>query len=352
VLLRSVARSELVSAMSWLLVPALIGPILGPPVGGFIVTYFDWRWIFYINVPIGVAGMVLVTLFIEDVREEAAGRFDFLGLVLSGVSLASLLFAFETGSRDGGGLDTMLLVAVGLASGALYVRHARATSDPILDLSLMRIPTFGLSVVGGSLTRIAQGAVPFLLPLMLQLGFGRTPAESGLITFVSAAGSMLMKATAPKILRRFGFRATLIGNAVTSTACYATCAAFRPWWPTWTICAVLLAGGFFMSLQFTAYNTVVYDEIPRERMSAASSFYATFQQLMLSLGICVAAMSLHVSMVVGDREHPALQDFSAAFLVATAVALLALYWNAKLPADAGTEISGHRSRVRVVGPGK
>jgi EmrB/QacA subfamily drug resistance transporter len=341
VLLRSVHKSDMVAAMSWLLVPALLGPILGPPVGGAIVSYLNWRWIFYINVPIGLLGIVLVSIFIEDVREEKVGRFDTFGLLLSGLSLGCLLFGFETAGREMSAAGTVLLLAIGGISWLLYMRHARRTPEPILDLSLMRIQTFRLSVIAGSLTRITQGAQPFLLPLMLQLGFGLSAVQSGLVTFATAGGSMAMKAAAPGILRRFGFRTTLIGNGILSTLGYAACAAFRPAWPIWSISLVLLVSGFFMSLQFTAYNTLAYDEIPRSRMSAATSFYTTFQQLTLSFGICTAALSMHASMLIHLRAHPAFGDFSAAFLVVTFISLFSVVSSARLPLRAGAEISGH-----------
>ncbi len=341
VLLRTVERRNMVSAMSWLLVPALIGPILGPPVGGFIVTYLDWRWIFYVNVPIGVLGVVLVSLFIEETPIVKGVPFDILGMILSGISLGCLFFGFELTSRSGEGVPIAVLVALGLVAGALYVSHARRHPAPILDLSLMRVPNFGLSVIAGSLTRITQGAQPFLLPLMLQLGFGFSAARSGTIVIATAIGSMSMKAFAPALLRRFGFRNSLIANGVIASAGYATCSAFRPDWPLAAIFAILGVCGFFMSLQFTAYNTVAFDEIPPERMSAATSFYTTFQQLMLSVGICVAALALHGSMLAKGHEAPALGDFSIAFLVVTAISLIATIWNVRFAADAGHEISGH-----------
>ncbi len=349
VLLRSASKADLVSAMSWLLVPAMIGPVVGPPVGGFMVTYLDWRWIFYINLPIGVLGLVLVSRFIANTKAERPERFDALGLLLSGGALGGLLFAFELSSRGEADLRvTLALMAVGCASGALYLRHARAMAaagrPPILDMSLMRIETFRLSVIAGNITRITQGAQPFLLPLMLQLGFGMSAAQSGLITLATACGSLLMKGIAPKVLRRFGFRNTLLVNGVICTATYAVCALMRPSWPEWSLYALLTAGGFFMALQFTAYNTVAYDEIPAARMSAASSFYTTFQQLMLSMGICVAGFALHLSMAANGRAVPGLADFSVAFVVVTTIAMSATFWNARLPHDAGADISGHRRR--------
>ena len=299
VLLRTVAKSELVSAMAWLLVPATIGPLVGPPVGGLIVTALSWRWIFYINVPIGAFGMALAYRYIADVREQGPVRFDALGLALSGTSLACLVAGFELASRAAISVPlTAAIIGAGLLSGLGYVLHARHTVDPVLDFSLMRIPTFGLSVIGGSLTRISAGALPFLLPLMLQLGFGMSAAASGGITFISSVGSLLMRASSTTLLRRFGFRGTMLWNSFTASALLYACAGFRPSWPVLGMYAVLLVGGFFQSLQFIAYNTIAYADIPRERMSAATSFYTTFQQLMLTLGICVAAASLAASMAI------------------------------------------------------
>jgi EmrB/QacA subfamily drug resistance transporter len=345
VLLRSVPKSELVSAMSWLLVPALIGPVIGPPLGGFIVTWASWRWIFYINVPIGIAGMWLATKYVPDVRIAERQRFDRVGFVLSGISLSCLVFGLEMASRGAtAGLGSTGLILGGLAVGAVYVWHSKRVANPILDLSLMRFPTFRLSVIAGSLTRITAGSVPFLLPLMMQLGFGFSAAHSGVVTFVSALGAMLMKATAAPVLRMWGFRATLVWNGVLSMVCVALCAAFRPDWPIWTIYTVLLLSGFFQSLQFSAYNTVAYADIPSERFSSATSFYTTFQQLMLSLGICVAAAALHVSVTLNGREHAQLPDFSVAFLVVTFVSLIAAPVCLALPRNAGAEMSGHRAR--------
>jgi EmrB/QacA subfamily drug resistance transporter len=342
VLLRSVAKEDMVQAMSWLIMPALIGPILGPPVGGAIVTYLDWRWIFYLNVPIGLLGVVLVTRYIGNVREDRPAKFDVPGFLLSGASLGCLLFGFEMTSRTGELAHALILIGIGLVSGILYIRHAKRRADPILDLSLMRIPSFRLSVIGGSLTRITQGAQPFLLPMMLQLGFGMTAAASGAITVAGAIGSLCMKGLAPQLLRRFGFRNSLIVGGIGASASYAGCGLFRPDWPIPAIFGVLMLSGFFMSFQFSAYNTIAYDEIPSTRMSSATSFYATFQQLMLSLGICVGAAALHVGMLGSGRGTPALRDFTLAFLVVTAVSASATLWNRQFARDAGSELSGHR----------
>jgi EmrB/QacA subfamily drug resistance transporter len=341
VLLRSVAKQDLVNAMSWLLVPALIGPIVGPPLGGFIVTYLDWRWIFYINLPIGLIGFWLVGRFIVNIREDKPARFDTPGFVLSGVSLGCLLFGFEMVSRPGEGGIAALLVAIGLVAGALYIRHARGREGAILDLSLMRDETFRLSVIAGSITRITQGAQPFLLPLMMQVGFGFSAARSGAITVAVSVGSLAMKSVAPRVLRRFGFRRALVWNGVIATLGYAVCGLFQPGWPVWAMFIVLCLCGFFMSFQFTAYNTIAYDGVDKHQMSSATAFYSTFQQLMLSLGICIGAIALHLAMLARGHEAPSLGDFSAAFWVVTAISLSATLWNLRFAPDAGAEISGH-----------
>ncbi|WP_158742699.1 MFS transporter [Acidisphaera sp. L21] len=349
VLLRSVERSELVSAMTWLMIPATIGPVLGPPVGGFLVTTLSWRWIFYINVPIGVLGMVLATLYIRDIKEEGRVDFDGWGLLLSGVSLSCLMFGLELASRgETSWLAAIGIVGVGLGSGALYVHHSRHHPQPVLDFSLMRVPTFGLSVIGGGLTRISGGAVPFLLPMMLQLGFGMSALQSGLITFTSSAGSLMMKGVAKPVLRRWGFRNVMMWNGLTATIFLGVIATFRPSWPLAGIYAALLVGGFFQSLQYTAYNTIAYADIDRTKMSAATSFYTTFQQLMLTLGICTAAAALGGSLAVTGHTHPLLIDYSVAFIVVALVALAAAPTCARLPRDAGDELSGRVSRKRTV----
>ena len=341
-LLRSVAKSELVAAMAWLTIPALIGPIVGPPLGGFLVTYADWRWIFDINVPIGAVGMVLVTRYVTEVREPVAGRLDWTGLVLCAVALSGLMFGFELVGRGvAHAAVTLALIGAGLVAGAMYVRHASRVAAPLLDLTLLRVPTFAVSVVAGSLFRVGVGAIPFLLPLMIQLGFGRTAAESGLITFASAVGAILMKPAAQRALRWFGFRTTLFWNAAFSALAIGLCAAFRPWWPAGVLYACLILGGFLRSLQFTAYNTLAYADIPRSRMSAATSLYSTLQQLSITFGITAGAGVLALSTAWSGRAEVSLGDFSVAFLVIAAIAMGAAPASLLMPRDAGSEMSGH-----------
>ncbi len=344
VLLRTVQKSELVAAMAWLSMPALIGPIVGPPLGGLIVTYVSWRWVFDINVPIGLLGVALVTLYVEDIRETARVKLDAWGLVLSAIGMASVMVALETAGRGMvAGELTGALLATGLLTGLLYWRHARRHPAPLLDLTLLRIPTFLVSVLAGTLFRVGVGAVPFLLPLMFQVGFGKSAAQSGLITFTSSAGAIIMKPAAMTALRRFGFRDTLLVNTVISAGLLGVCALFRPTWPVAWIYLALLIGGFFRSLQFTAYNAVAYADIPRERMSAATSLYSTIQQVSLTLGVSVGAGVLELSMGATGHRTPQVVDFSAGFLVVAAVSMMAAPVTLLMRRDAAEEMSGHKA---------
>jgi EmrB/QacA subfamily drug resistance transporter len=346
VLLRAVSKTELVKAMAWLMIPATIGPIVGPPVGGFIVTYLTWHWIFYINVPIGIIGIVLVTRYIEEMRETTRTRFDLRGLILAGTALACLMFGIEVASRGVGSVSiTFGLLGTGVVSAGLYALHARHHDHPMLDFRMMQIPTFRLSVICGSLSRIAVGALPFLLPMMLQLGFGMSAARSGMITFTGSVGSLAMRAAAPVMLRRLGFRNVLVWIGLIATFFLASSAAFRPSWPLAAIYVVLLLNGFFQSLQFMAYNTIAYAEVPRSIMSTATSFYTTFQQMSLTLGIAISAAVLAGSMRVLGHAQPLLSDFSVAFLVVAGIALTAPLLSLRLDNSAGDELSGHHERA-------
>jgi EmrB/QacA subfamily drug resistance transporter len=341
VLLRSVAKSDLVSAMAYLTVPALIGPVAGPPLGGFITTYFHWRWIFWINVPIGVLGILLSLRFIQNLREEAVPRFDFKGFVLSGVGLLSFIAGLSTIGR--GIAPYWLVVAmivIGLLSLVAYVRHARSEKNAIIDLKLLAIPTFFTGVVGGLIFRIGIGAMPFLLPLLLQVGFGLTPFESGSLTFATAAGALLMKFTASAVLRQFGFRQTLVVNSLISGVFIAACALFTPSTPHWLLLLALLAGGFFRSLEFTALNVISYADIDPPQMSRATSFASVSQQMSGAIGVAVAAMCIEaIQFGFGDSELMS-RDLSLAFVAVAIVSSLSVFVFARLKPDAGAAVSG------------
>jgi len=340
VLVRSIDKRKLVDAMAWVTMPALVGPIIGPPVGGFITTYASWHWIFLINVPIGLIGIVLATRYIEDVRVEGLERFDLVGVVLAGAGVAGLAFGL---SVAGLGLVPPVLVASFVAVGAIfmtaYVFHARQTAAPVLDFSLARIPTFRANVIGGSLFRLGIGALSFLLPLMLQLGFDYTPLQSGLVTFTAAVGAFAMKGFAAMIIRRFGFRNILIVNGLLASAFTAACAAFTPATPFFVMIVVLLIGGFFRSLQFTATNTIAYADIEARRMSRATSLVSVAQQLSIAAGVAIGALCVELALQIKGGQVITAEDFRPAFLVIGTIAASSaiLFWT--LPADAGAALA-------------
>ncbi|MBB5687745.1 MFS transporter [Sphingobium boeckii] len=339
VLLRSVEKNEFVASQAWLLMPGLLGTILGPPVGGFIVTFLDWRWIFWINLPIGAVGIYLIGRFIPELRSSTSRRFDGTGFVVSGLALSALMFGFELAGPAHEPHLGWPLILLGAVMVVVYLWHSSRSSDPILDLSLLRIPTFRLAMIGGSLTRITQGAQPYLLSLMMQLGFGFTAFQSGAITLATALGTFAMKSQVVRILRHLGFRNGLVLMGLLGGCTYAACGFFQPGWPVSAMFCVLVLAGFFMSFQFTAYNTIAYDEIPADRMSSATSFYSTFQQLTLSLGICTAATVLQLMAAREGSEDPDFTDFSLAFWVVTGISLCSFFANIRFHPQAGAELA-------------
>jgi EmrB/QacA subfamily drug resistance transporter len=347
VLLRTIPKAELISALAWLTIPALLGPVLGPPLGGFITTFISWRWIFWINIPVGLLGVVLATRYIADIREEGLPPLDVKGFLLSGIGLSGLAFGFTT---IGQGLLPPAVVLALLVAGAigcwLYVRHARVVQAPLLDLNLLKVDTFFASVVGGFLFRIGVGATPFLLPLFLQLGFGMSPLQSGLLTFASAIGAIAMKTTAAPILRRFGFKRVLVTNAVVSGFFIAAIAMFTLGTPHTLVLAVLLVGGFFKSLQFTSINSIAYADIDTKAMSRATSFASVAQQLSLSAGVAVGALVLEFERLGRPDSTVVAGDFPAAFVLVAVIAASSALVFALLPKEAGASLA---SRARAVG---
>jgi len=343
VLVRTIPKRELVNAMAWVTVPALIGPIIGPPVGGFITTYASWHWIFLINVPIGIIGIILATGYIEDLRAAEHERFDIVGMLLSGLGIAGIAFGFSVLGLNFLPLSIVAILVIGGGIFmAAYLVHARRTPAPALDLTLLKLPTFRASVAGGFVFRLGIGALPFLLPLMLQIGFGMTPFQSGLITFSAAVGAMTMKIAAAKVLHKFGFRTVLVANAVVSAAFLAICATFTQATPVTAMVALLLIGGFFRSLQFTSINTLAYAEVEKARVSRATSLVSVAQQLAISSGVAFGALA--VELVVHWRGDGTLQasDFQPAFLAVAVVSALSLLIFIQLPSDAGAELAGRR----------
>ncbi|KWV50631.1 MFS transporter [Bradyrhizobium macuxiense] len=344
VLLRSVDKSALVNAMAWVTVPALIGPVIGPPLGGFITTYFSWHWIFLINIPIGLLGIFMALKYIDPIKSEDPERFDLTGLVLAGIGLAGIAFGLSVA-----GLNLLpwpivaALVGVGSVSMALYVRHAKRTGSPVLDFSLLRLPTMRAAIVGGFMFRLGIGALPFLLPLLMQVGFGLTPFQSGLVTFSSAVGAMGMKTLAARIIRAFGFRNMMTVNAVVSSVFLAACALFTVTTPLLLIFIILVVGGFFRSLQFTAINTVAYAEVEAPQMSRATTLVSVNQQLAVSAGVAVGAFSVETVLALHNQTELTAGVFAPAFVVVSLVSAVSAWWFRQMPTDAGNEISGRKA---------
>ena len=343
VLLRSIDKSALVNAMAWVTVPALIGPVIGPPLGGFITTFFSWHWIFLINIPIGLLGIFMAMRYIDPIRSENPERFDLYGLVLAGIGLGGIAFGLSIA-----GLNLLpwtlvvVLIGIGSVSMMLYVIHARRTASPVLDFSLLRLPTMRASIIGGFMFRLGIGALPFLLPLLMQVGFGLSPFQSGMVTFGSAVGAMGMKTLAARIIRTFGFRNMMTINAVASSVFLGACALFTVTTPLLLILIILIVGGFFRSLQFTAINTVAYAEVEPAQMSRATTLVSVNQQLAISAGVAVGAFSVETTMFARHITELTASVFPPAFLVVSIISAASCYFFWQMPDDAGHEISGRK----------
>ena len=340
VILRSIPKAQLVRALSWLTVPALLGPMMGPPLGGLITTYGNWRYIFLINIPMGLLGIFLAWRHIPLLRGEPK-PLDLRGFALSATGLALTMFGFASLGRHLVSTEVAVgCLLAGIAGLALYVLHARRHPHPLIDLGLLKLSTFRVGVLGGSLFRIGVGATPFLLPLMLQLSFGLDPLQSGLITFVSAAGAMFMKTLAARILRRFGFRPVLIANALAASALLCVFGLFRADTPYPLLIGVLLASGCFRSLQFTSLNAITYAEIEPERMGQASSLAGMAQQMALAIGVTIGGYALTVASIASGQPIDAAINFTFAFLTVGLISASSAWMMLRLAPDAGAEMSG------------
>ena len=349
ILVRSIDKRLLVHAMSLVTIPALVGPICGPPLGGFITTYASWHWIFIINVPIGLAGLAMATRYIPDVRAERPAPFDYIGFILSALGIGGLAFGLSVMGLEFLPIGVVAaLLGVGAASAAAYIVYARHKAAPILDLGLLKLPTFRASIFGGFLFRLGIGALPFLLPLLLQIGFDLTPFQSGLITFTGALGSMFMKAAVAGVLRRLGYRPVLVYNSLLSAAFLAACASFVPGMPFAAMIVILLSGGFFRSLQFTSINTLAYAEIEPQLMSRATTLVSVAQQLSLSTGVAVGALVVETTLRLKHGTAMGAWDFPPAFLAVGALSASAAFIFARLSPDAGAELSGRKVAQEAV----
>jgi EmrB/QacA subfamily drug resistance transporter len=342
ILLRNVPKQLMVAAMVWFTVPPTIGRMVGPLVGGAIVTLTSWRWIFLINIPFGLIGIALAIWFIEDQREDGpVESFDVLGFVLLALGLTGVLGALETAGKSLiPGWESAAVAGVGVGCLGWYTLHHRRKANAILDLGILRDRSYFTSVVGGTPLRIAIGASPFLLPLMLQLGFGLSPLASGTLTVATAIGSLATRAIMQRVIQRFHFRALLLATTTLCSLLYASYGLFKPDTPHVLIFCTLMLGGLVNSMGMVALQTLGFSAIPKSRMSHATTLNSMAQQLSLSFGVTLGAglVTLASWWHGGNGATPQARDFSPAFVVIGMMTLLSLFFFVRLGPDEGAEL--------------
>jgi len=341
-MVRTFAKSELVRAMSFVAIPGLIGPMLGPIAGGLIVGYFHWRLIFFVNLPIGLTGLYLVYRHLPDYREKDTHPVDFTGLILFGSGIALLSYVLEVfGEHTLSPRLVLGLLALSIVLLVAYGLHATRAKYPLLRLALFRLRTFRASVSGSFITRLGIGGIPFLFPLLYQVGLGFTPIQSGLLMMPQAIAAMSLKLTMPKILARFGYRAVLVSNTIIIGLMILLFATIGQGTPVWLIVVEVFSYGFFTSLQYTSMNTLVYAEIDDEQASAASTIASTMQQMSISFG--VASASLVTAFFIPDhaRSNPAqfIEGIHHAFFVLGALTVVSTLVFRGLKSNDGDTVS-------------
>lgn len=343
-MVRAFAKSELIRAMSFVAIPGLIGPMLGPIAGGLIVGYFHWRVIFFVNIPIGLLGLYLVYRHLPDYREEHPRPLDLVGLILFGGGIALLSYVLEVfGEHTLSGRAMLGLVVIASACLAGYGLRSTRTTFPLLRLALFRIRTFRASVGGSFVTRLGVGGIPFLFPLLYQVGLGFTPIQSGLLLMPQAVAAMSLKMTMPGILRRLGYRRVLISNTVILGLLIGLFATIGERTPVWLIVVQAFVFGFFTSLQYTSMNTLAYADVTEEQASGASTIASTMQQMSISFGVATA--SLVTAFFIPDRfastAPEMIHGIHGAFLVLGALTVLSAMVFHELKDGDGGAVSQH-----------
>jgi len=344
-MVRTFAKSELIRAMTFVAIPGLIGPMLGPLAGGLIVGHFHWSMIFFVNVPIGLIGLYLVYRHLPDYREERSWPLDIVGFILFGSGVALLSYVLEVfGEHTLSGREMLALLAISVLLLAGYGLHTLRMAHPLLRLALFRVRTFRAAVSGSFITRLGIGGIPFLFPLLYQVGFGFSAIQSGLLMMPQALAAMSLKLTMPAILTRFGYRQVLISNTVILGLIILLFATIGADTPVWLIVAQLFCFGFFTSLQYTSMNTLVYADVTEAQTSSASTIASTAQQMSISFG--VASASLVTAIFIPDRFHAdaaqMIHGIHRAFLVLGGLTVLSAIVFVGLKRDDGSAVSRHR----------
>ncbi|MGT2473339.1 DHA2 family efflux MFS transporter permease subunit [Paraburkholderia terrae] len=342
---RSIDRKQLMQAISTITWPGIVAPVIGPPVGGFITTYASWRWIFLLNLPVCLVVLIAVLKWVPNLRGAERRPFDALGLVLSGAALTAILYGADVASQpDMNPLTGLGTIALGLVIGAIAFYQARRQRHPLIDVTTLKIPTFSVTVVTGTLTRIGIGAVPYLMPLLFQIGFGLSAFKSGLLLLVSATGNLGMKALTTRILRRYGFRRVAIAGSAVCGVFTIACGVLTPASPLAWVLVVVFIYGLARSLQFSTLATLAYADVPSEQTSAANTLWNAAAQMSIGLGIAFGALALRAAAAVngsgGGQGHAfTLDDFRFAFLCAGALTIASVYGYVRLARDAGHRLS-------------
>jgi EmrB/QacA subfamily drug resistance transporter len=343
ILLRSFPRAELVTAMTYMSVPAIIGPTIGPLLGGVLTTYANWRWIFYVNVPIGAVGILLALRYVQDVRLDHPPRFDLAGFLMCGAGLSMLQFALENLGHPV--VPPPFVVGFGVVAVSLllaYWVYAGRHTDPALDLSLFSIRSFRVSTMAGGLSRVGVNAVPFMLPLLFQIGFGLSPVQSGSLTFVVSLGAMAVRPLTLRLLRVVGFRGLLTGNGVICAGVIALFALTTGQTPRWLILLHVAAFGVVRSVQFMTTNALTYADTPASKLSNSTSLGGVIQQLTVSFGVSIAATLLAV--IAGPGHLPSVANFHLAFLLVALITLVATPGFLLLTKADGAHVSRYRAK--------
>jgi EmrB/QacA subfamily drug resistance transporter len=344
-LVRTFAKSELVRTMSFVAIPGLIGPMLGPVAGGFIVGYFHWRVIFFVNIPIGLLGLAMVYLHLPDYREEHPVPLDITGLLLFGSGVGLLSYVLEVfGEHTLNTIQVLEMLAISVVLLAIYGFRATRTKFPLLRLNLFRIRTFRSAVSGSFLTRLGIGGMPFLFPLLYQVGLGYSPIQSGLLLMPQAIAAISLKLTMPKILALIGYRGVLISNTIILGLLIMLFATIGLHTPPWLIVIQAFCYGFFTSLQYTSMNTLVYADVTPEQTSNASTIASTMQQMSMSFGIATASLATAFFIPDRFRSNPSemIVGIHSALLCLGAMTIVSTFVFSDLKSSDGEAVSQHK----------